>query len=199
MTRTSRSRRAVAFCATLAALSLTACSGDDEPDPTDDPSGSLAEPSAPPTLAVEPVVKRGAIVGALPKKDRGRVVDAVSGVAVRYLEAAYLLADYPTTDFAGAFEGFTPGAAKLAQADRGLLTNGGVGDRIEEVVPASLTTSVDVLGVGQHAKAATAHVKLVFRTTGDYEKRVQVQGRLLMTKQDGRWTVFAYDLSKGAR
>ena len=59
--------------------------------------------------------------------------------------------------------------------------------------------TVDVLAVRERASAATAHVKLVFNTTGDVAKRVQVQGRLMMTKSDGRWRVFAYHLSKGAR
>jgi hypothetical protein len=45
MTRTSRSRRVVAVTAALAALSLTACSGDDEPAPTSAPTPTLGERS----------------------------------------------------------------------------------------------------------------------------------------------------------
>ena len=48
-------------------------------------------------------------------------------------------------------------------------------------------------------RAATAHVELAFRTAGKIQKRYRVQGRLLMTKQNGNWKIFAYDLSKGAR
>jgi hypothetical protein len=199
MTRTSRSRRVVAVTAALAALSLAACSGDEEPAPTSEPTASFGEPSAAPTLEVEPVVKPGSIVGRLARKDRRRVVEAVSGVAVRYLRAAYLTGDYPRTSFGDAFAVFTPGAARAARADRTLLTNVGVGKRVEEVTAARLGVTVDVLAVDGGARAATAHVKLVFRTTGGYDKRVQVQGRLRMTKQDGRWTVFAYEMSKGAR
>lgn len=203
MTRTSRSRRVVAVTAALAALSLTACGGDDEPAPTSEPTSgttpTLGEPSAAPTLEVEPVVKPGSIVGRLSKKDRGRVVDAVSGVAVRYLRAAYLSGDYPRTSFGDAFAVFAPGAARAARADRTLLTNVGVGKRVEEVAPAMLGVTVDLLAVDGGARAATAHVKLVFRTTGGYDKRVQVQGRLRLTKLDGRWKVFAYEMSKGAR
>ena len=203
MTRTSRSRRVVAVTAALAALSLTACGGDDEPAPTSEPTSgttpTLGEPSAAPTLEVEPVVKPGSIVGRLSKKDRGRVVEAVSGVAVRYLEAAYLSGDYPRTSFGDAFAVFAPGAARAARADRTLLTNVGVGKRVEEVAPAMLGVTVDLLAVDGGARAATAHVKLVFRTAGGYDKRVQVQGRLRLTKLDGRWKVFAYEMSKGAR
>lgn len=199
MTRTSRPGRVVAVSTALVALLATACSGDDEPSPTSDPTSSLADPSAAPTLAVEPVIKPGDVVGRLSGKDRSRVVDAVSGVAVRYLEAAYLTGDYPRTGFGDAFAGFTPGAAQVARADRALLTNQGVGARVEEVTPASLRVTVDVLAADGGARAATAHVALVFRTEGGYAKRVQVQGRLRMTKQDGRWAVFGYEMSKGAR
>ncbi len=58
---------------------------------------------------------------------------------------------------------------------------------------------VDLLAVNKHAVASTAHVELAFRTAGKVSKRVRVQGRLLLTKKDGRWKIFAYDLSKGSR
>lgn len=199
MTRTHHQRLAAASLAALLALSATACSGDEEPvEPDSGPS--LSEPSAAPTLEVEPVVRAGEVVGRLAKADRSRVVDAVSGVAVRYLDAAFLGGDYPRDGgFQPALEGFAPGTAKAARADLGLLTNAGIAPRVDEVTPARLGVTVDVLAVGERASAATAHVKLVFETAGEVAKRVQVQGRLMMTKDDGRWQVFAYHLSKGAR
>jgi hypothetical protein len=199
MTRTHRPRLAAASLATLLALSATACSGDDEPaEPDSGPS--LSEPSAAPTLEVEPVVRAGEVVGRMKRADRARVVDAVSGVAVRYLDAAFLGGDYPREGgFQPALESFTPGTARAARGDLGLLTNAGIAPRVEEVTPARLGVTVDVLAVGERASAATAHVTLVFNTTGAVARRVQVQGRLMMTKDDGRWQVFAYHLSKGAR
>jgi hypothetical protein len=199
MTRTHRPRLAAASLATLLALSATACSGDDEPAEPD-PGPSLSEPSAAPTLEVEPVVRAGEVVGRMKRTDRARVVDAVSGVAVRYLDAAFLGGDYPREGgFQPALESFTPGTARAARGDLGLLTNAGIAPRVEEVTPARLGVTVDVLAVGERASAATAHVTLVFNTTGAVARRVQVQGRLMMTKDDGRWQVFAYHLSKGAR
>jgi len=200
MTRTSRPRRIVAVVATLGVLAVTGCSGDEEsPDPAADPTESLSEPSDAPTLEVEPVTKSGTIVGQLPKKDRARVEKAVSDRAVRFLKAAYLAGDYPRQDFRDAYPGFTGGAAKVARHDRALLTNQPIGDRIDDVTPTGLTVKVDLLAANKHAVAATAHVELGFRTAGDVRKRVRVQGRLLLTKQDGHWKIFAYDLSKGAR
>jgi hypothetical protein len=200
MTRTSRPRRIAAVVATLGALSVAGCSGGEESsDPAADPTGSLSEPSEAPTLEVEPVTKSGTIVGRLPRKDRARVENAVSDRAVRFLNAAYLAGDYPRQDFRDAYPGFTGGAAQVARHDRALLTNQPIGDRVDEVTPTGLTVKVDLLAANQHAVAATAHVALGFRTAGDVRKRVRVQGRLLLTKQDGRWKIFAYDLSKGAR
>ncbi len=199
MTRTHPARLPAAVSATLLALVLTACSGDGEPaEPDSGPSYS--EPSAAPTLAVEPVVEVGEVVGRLEREDRTRIVDAVSGVAVRYLDAAFLDGDYPRRGgFRPALETFAPGTARAARSDLGLLTNVGIARRVDEVTPARLGVVVDVLAVGERASAATAHVTLVFHTTGGVAKRVQVQGRLMMTKDDGRWQVFAYHLAKGAR
>lgn len=192
-------RRYAAVLASLVALSVTGCSGDDEPGPSSDPSGSLAEPGDAPTLEIEPVVVSGTIVGRLPRKDRSRVEGAVSRTAVGFLEAAYLDGDYPRSDFSGTFPGFTTGAAAVARRDRNLLTNQRIGERIDGVTPTLLRVKVDLLAVGKRAVAATAHLKLRFRTSGTVKKRVSVQGELRLTKRDGDWKIFAYDLTKGVR
>lgn len=203
MTRTTRTRRSVAVLVALGAISVAGCSGGDGPSsqtaPTESPTMELSEPTDAPTLEVEPVTKSGTIVGRLPKKDRARVELAISERAVRFLDAAYLAGDYPRADFRDAYPGFTRGAAKLARKDRALLTNQPIGDRIDDVTPTGITVEVDLLAVNKHAVASTAHVELAFRTAGKVQQRVRVQGRLLMTKKDGRWKIFAYDLSKGAR
>jgi hypothetical protein len=203
MSSPPKRRRYQAFSLTalalLVAVSATGCSGDDEPAPSTEPSGSLADPSDAPTLEIEPVLESGAIVGRLPRKDRGRVEGVVSRTAVGFLEAAYLAGDYPRSDFSGTFPGFTTGAATVARRDRNLLTNQRIGERIDGVTPTLLRVKVDLLAVHKRAVAATAHVKLRFRTSGDVTKRVSVQGELRLTKRDGDWKIFAYDLTKGAR
>ena len=47
--------------------------------------------------------------------------------------------------------------------------------------------------------AATAHVLTAFATTGRLEQRVRVTGRLMLTRRDGQWKVFAYHVNKGDR
>ncbi len=199
MIRTSRPRRTVAALATLGVLAVTGCSGGDAPEPSSDPSQTLGEPSGAPTFAVEPVTTSGRIVGRLPRKDRQRVEQSISDRAVRFLNAAYLGGDYPRNNFRNAYPGFTTGTAKVARRDRALLTNQSIGKRIDQVTPTGIGVKVDLLANNQRAVAATAHVQLAFRTTGKTSQRVRVRGRLLMTKRDGRWKIFAYDLSKGAR
>jgi len=122
----------------------------------------------------------------------------VSRLAVRFLEAAYVAGEYPRSRFDGAFPGFTRGAVAAARRDAGLLTNRRIGQRIDSVTATGLRVTVDLLAVNQRAVAATAHVRLGFRTTGRFEKRVRVQGELRLTKREGTWKIFAYDLSKGA-
>ncbi len=192
-------RRYAAVLAAVVALSVTGCSGDDEPAPSSDPSETLAEPSEGPTLEIEPVLESGTIVGRLPRKDRSRVEGVVSRTALRFLEAAYLAGDYPRSDFSGTFPGFTAGTAMVARRDRNLLTNQRIGERIDGVTPTLLRVRVDLLAVNKRAVAATARVKLRFRTAGKATKRVSVQGELRLTKRDGDWKIFAYDLTKGVR
>lgn len=198
MSSPPRSRRYVAALVTLAVLAVTGCS-DDEPAPTSDPTESLQEPSNAPTLEIEPVTESGTIVGRLPRKDRKRVEGAVSRTAVRFLEAAYLAGDYPRSNFSEAFPGFSRGAARVARRDRNLLTNKRIGQRIDDVTPTALRVKVDLLAVHTRAVAATAHLRLAFKTSGRVTRRVRVAGELRLTKHDGHWKIFAYDLTKGDR
>ena len=87
--------------------------------------------------------------------------------------------------------------ARLAEAVAAAV--GRIGERIDGVTPTSLRVKVDLLAVNERAVAATAHVKLTFRTSGNVTSRVSVQGELRLTKRDGKWKIFAYDLTKGAR
>ena len=193
-----RTRRYAAVLAALAVLAVTGCSGEDEPSPTSEPTESMQEPSEAPTIGIEPVTESGEIVGRLPRKDRKRVEGAVSRTAVRFLDAAYLAGEYPRSNFNGALAGFTSGAVAVARRDANLLTNRQLGQRIDSVTATGLRVTVDLLAVNKRAVAATARVRLGFRTTGRVEKRMRVQGELRLTKRERTWKIFAYDLSKGA-
>ena len=50
----------------------------------------------------------------------------------------------------------------------------------------------------QQPAGATARFRLVFRTTGNAERRVLVTGRLVLTKAKGTWKVFGFDVQRSA-
>ena len=60
--------------------------------------------------------------------------------------------------------------------------------------------TVDVLAPRGRPAGATARVDLVFKTTGDATKRVTVHGQLFLSPAaHGKWRIFGYDVSKGAK
>lgn len=187
--------RATVLAAALA-LTATACSGDDGADPDADPTSSLQDPEDAPTLEVEPVTTSGRIVGRLPRKDRTRVQQSVTRVAVRWMDDAYLGGRYPRKSFENSFAVFTGGARTAARHDLGRLTNQMVGRRVDEVTPTAIRVRVDLLAVRERAVTATAHVDLRFRTDGTVSRRYRVAGRLMMTRRPPGWRVFAYDIAR---
>lgn len=182
----------------LVVLGLTAggCSGG-----SDDPSGD-GDPTSSASTASEAVVtaaKLGEQAGRLSPARRQQVVDQVQKVVDGWIEAAYLGGDYPRTDFADAWPGFTAGAKADAKRDGDLMSNRDLGASIDGVEPVKRAVTVDVLSVDQRPTGVTAHVLLRFKTTGDTVKDVRVVGRLYLTKGKQGWQVFGYDVTKDAR
>ncbi len=176
-------------------LTLSACSGsDDEPD---QPGAGASTSAVPTTPAVETVVEVGRVTGRLPKDARDRVVGEVAAVVDGWTQAAYLGGDYPRRDFSDSWPGFTTGAQEEARRDRALMSNEDIGERIDGVQLRRSRVRVDVLAVRQHAVGVTARVLLGFRTTGELERVVRVEGRLYLTHTERGWRVFGYDVTKG--
>jgi len=195
MTTSVRRAYAAALAVLALALGAGACSGgsDDEPEPP------AAVPSgAPSSPAVRTDVSIGEVTGALPRHERRRLADRVGEVVDGWVEAAYLGGRYPRRDFADSWPGFTVGAKDDARRDKALMSNQDIGERIDGVQARRSQVRVDVLAVRRHAVAATARVVLRFRTTGDVERDVRVQGRLYLTPTGHGWRVFGYDMTKGA-
>lgn len=194
---TTRSRRALASAlATVAALAvLTGCSGDDEPgdEPGDGGSAAGGQGSV---EAVRTVVVPGKRVGLLAPKRHEEVAERVAAVVDGWWDAAFVDADYPRTRYQGSFPGFTRTAAAQAWQQRDLTTSARLGERIEDLVPLRRRVAVDVLATRQVPRAATARVRMDYRTRGEVERRIRVQGRLLLTYDRG-WRVFGFDLTQG--
>lgn len=200
MSCTPRSRPAtrllVPGLALLAGLGAGCSSGDGGSGGSD---ADLSGPSAAPTLQIEPVSRLGEVTGRLPRKDARTVEEHVSRIAERWLTDAYVGGSYPRVRFGAAFADFSRGARSAARRDLRVMSNAGIGERIDRVTPTRMDIEVDLLAVDRRAVGATAHVLTTFRTAGREQGRFRVAGRLLLTKEDGHWTVFAYHVSKGDR
>lgn len=190
-------RAAGAAVALVLALATAACSGDSDGAPTEPTAASTY--GATEVRRIETQVTWGRVTGKLPRDVRERVGRQVRELVEGWERAAYLGGDYPRRHFARAWPGFTRGAQEQARHDRALMSNEDIGGRIDGVRERHSRVRIDALAVKRHPVGITAHVLLAFRTTGKVRRDVRVQGRLYLTRKDGHWRVFGYDVTKGAR
>jgi len=192
------SRPALAAASMLLCVTLGATACSDENGSTGGESDSQQPlPSGEPnTFRVETRTTIGEVVGKLGTKDRQQVAGAVTPVVQRWFDAAYVGGDYPRKNFTDAFPGFTAGARSEAFRDRKLMSNRDIGDRIDGVTPRASRIWVDVLAVGKGPVAVTARFHLAFKTQGDLERKVNVRGRLMMTRSQTGWRIFGYRVAK---
>lgn len=189
-------RRTTTAAATLLVLAMFAgaCSQNSD-DPAAPASASSPGASTTPD-PVATVVTTGRVTGKLPPDVRKRLADQIGEVVDGWLDAAYVGGDYPRRDFADSWPGFTSGARDQAHQDRALMSNEDLGEKIDGVEAKQRRVRIDVLAVKQRPVGVTAHVVLVFATSGEAEREVRVQGRLYLTHGDRRWRVFGYDMTK---
>jgi hypothetical protein len=156
------------------------------------------EPEAAPDVATK--ARNGSVTGRIGRRDRKQVVARVASVVDRWLGKAYVDGDYPrrASSFGGrTWAGFTQGAAHTARGDKDLMSNADIAERIDGLEVRRREITVDVLAVDRTARAATARVRLAFKTHGDLERKVTVTGRVFLTRRNGTWKVFGYDVAKG--
>lgn len=176
------------------------CTGDSEPAAKPTPSASSPTPTATPapvSVPMKVVVTR--VSGRLPDKSRHALEANVGRTLSAYVDAAFLKGDYPRSDFSGSFGAFTPGAARDARRDQGLLTNRQLGPTTESVRATRRAAYLSVLAPYKVAAGVTAKVDLVFVVDrGDQPaQQVRLAGRLLLTRnKSGGWSVFGYDLHR---
>lgn len=154
--------------------------------------GITAPSTGPSELATSADI--GRIVGRLPGARRKAVRKEVTAVIDRWWEAAYLSGTAPA-DVAAAFPGFTRGARKRASFDRELMTNADL--EADSLTPLMRKVRLDLLAVDKRARSVTARFDLRVRATGERAGRLQVRGRLFLTRKNEGWQVFGYDVSKG--
>jgi hypothetical protein len=182
-------------------LLVAGCSEDDEEPPASSPSPSAESSStAPEKPPLRTSTEVGEVVGKLPRAERQAAAQQVSRIVDRWWRAAYLGEDLPRgRRVQQAFPAFTRGVTAQARADRALLTNAGLGGWVDEVTATRRRVTVDLLATDGRARTATARLGLDFRVSGGQREpqRVAVRGRLVLTKVDGRWRVFGYDVTRG--
>jgi hypothetical protein len=175
----------------------TACTGGSSKDSgsKDDASGGASgQPASAPFR-----VQVTHVAGKLSPQRRSALAKGVRGALTAYVDAAFLRADYPRSDFGDSFGSFTSGAAHDARADQALLTNRPLGASTTSVRATHRTAYLSVLAPKQRPAGVTAAVDLVFVVDrGDEQaQQVHLKGRLLMTHADnGRWSIFGYDLNR---
>lgn len=190
---------ALVAAAALACALLAGCSSDVLPVSGDGSPGDPGGPGASASPGLPTTVRPGEMVGRLPARARRATLRGVRGTVDAWVDAAYVAGPWPRGDFSEAFPGFTPGARQRAYGDARLLSNAGIGARVDGVRATQRRVVVDVLARGGRAEAATARVTLAFRTTGEVRRAFRVRGRLFLTRTPGGWRVFGYDLTKGSR
>lgn len=206
-------------CAVVLAIGLlSGCTGDDESEsgPT---TTATSRPTAPPTtesvrgggsvaeLRVDrapapqtTIVRR--VWGRWPAADdapRTRRLVEQTGRAVRtWLDRGFVEVAYPSRRFDGAFADFTPGAAALARRQASLTTNRSLGTRLVDVVATRRVVRVTAFAPRGTAVGATADVTLVLQGVGEAGRRNEtvVLAELSLTRTNGRWKVFGYDVQR---
>ncbi len=192
--RTTRTTSTWALALLLGVL-LSACSGD---------GGGPGEPGAnggpgvgaegPPPL--ETTATLGEVAGKLSGPRRAQLTAHVTEVVDGWIDAAYL-GDYPRTDFADAFAGFSERAAAQARADGALMSNQALARGLDEVVAVQRRLSIDAVASRGRAVGVTARVDLTMRLGGAVDRKQKVSCRLFLSYRDGGWQVFGYDVTRG--
>ncbi|KRF30366.1 hypothetical protein [Nocardioides sp. Soil805] len=189
-------------CAAVLALVLVTggCSDDgatDRPTSGTTETATTTSVSGPAPLTTRAEV--ATVVGRLPGTRRKAVRQEVTAVLDRWWDTAYVGGAYPRDDF-GSFPGFTPGATRRATYDRDLMSNADIGERVVSVTPLMRKARLDLLAVNQRARSVTARFDLRMRVDLAEEgapSRLQVRGRVFLTRQPAGWRVFGYDVTKG--
>jgi len=190
--------------AALVVLALTSggCSSSESSSPDAAPTtgGSPAgDRSVPSTVVL------GKVAGTIRKKNRKvfthhrkQLLTRVGRAVDTWIDGGFVGVDYPRDSFPTAFAGFTTPAKRAANHQRRLMTNWHLRKRIDAVRVKKRKISVDVLAPRGRPAGVTAHVRLVFQTSGHAEKRVTVRGRLFLDPDPhGSWRIFGYDVSRG--
>src|SRR4051794_5039212 len=185
VTRTGAGRRPAAVVASawglVLVLAVAGCDSGDDIEGHHDGATSDHSDHGSDTPDVSTVITLQHVGKTLDADHRTKVKDGISAVVDTWLEGAFL-GDFPRQDYAGAFAGFTAGAAVDAERDLDLLSNQTIADRIDSATATRRRVRLDVFAPDGHPRGVTAHVVLEFATAGDLEESMRVRGDLYLAK-----------------
>lgn len=183
--RWSRHVRSVVAWTTAVTLALTmaGCPA----DPT--------EPNRPdPEVALELTLAGGA--RDMTPRARDQLVADVGDALTSYVIGAFL-GDYPRDDFVAALNAFTGKAAQEAAEDLDLLTASGLEDTTA-VTASRLVASITAFAPDGEVGGASAEIDFAFEvaTSGGTSHGLTLDGRLVLTPEQGTWKIFGYDVTQ---
>lgn len=190
--RTVRATLATAASLVLVAA-LGACSGGGSEPEGGDSTGGTSE--AAPGVRTRATI--GFVKGRLDRDRREKLRKRVTKTVDTWIDAAYVAGDYPRSDFSDAFAIFTKDAAKLAKRDQRLMTNAGVGDRVDSVTAKTRRLRIDALADKGKAAGVTARFVVVLKLDGEMRRTDRIAGSLFMGYSGAGWRAFGYDVKRG--
>lgn len=163
----------------------------DEPAPEPSVSGGVDEPAEVVTEITLHSV--GKTFGA---ERRERLKASIAEVVDPWIDNAFL-GEFPRADWSPAFVGFSQEAAQDALGrDLEVLTNAALAGQIDTATATRRRVKVSVFAYQGRPRGATAHVVLDFDTTGAVEQSMRLRGDLFLTRDQGAWKVFGYDVGQ---
>jgi hypothetical protein len=186
-----------AALATVASLVLVAALGACSDDGSDPEGGA---PSDEPSEAAPRIPTRatiGKVTGRLDRDRRQVLRKRVTRAVDAWIDPAYVVGDYPRSNFSDAFAVFSKDAARLAKRDGKVMSNAAVGDRVESVTAKTRRLSIDVLANKGRAAAVTGRFVLVLKLDGDLRRKERIAGSLFLGHSKKGWQVFGYDVKRG--
>ncbi len=193
---------ALLLCTAAACSTTPSTSAPSSPAAAAPGSDEVATASATPAqtirVASSTTVTVGVVRGKIGRGDRRRAVRKIGRVVDRWLNAGYLDGTYPRGQFGErGLRGFTVAARARGRADRDVLTNARLGQKIAGVVPKRRRVWIDLLAVRGRVMGATARVRLKYRTLGTPRRTVEIGGRVFLRPGPSGWRIFGYDVTRG--
>lgn len=158
---------------------------------------SLA-PSAVPPVTTQVVT--GKLRGTLTKAGRQAAVHDVAEVVDTWIDQAWVEGPWPR-EVDGVWGTFTPGAARLAEADAAMTSAAGFGSEVEEVRATKRRVKIDLLGRRLEPVGATARISVHLEVrpvdAPEETREVRLRGRVMLTPTQDGWKIFGHELVSG--